>query len=77
MRIALVAPSYYPSIGGVEYVVKSVAERLASIGHEVTVVAGDPGAEEPREEEANGVEVVRWPVWSPGGHTTSRGREMS
>ena len=44
MRVLFVAPSYYPSIGGVEYVVKSVAERLARMGHEVTVVAGDPGA---------------------------------
>jgi glycosyltransferase involved in cell wall biosynthesis len=40
MRIVYVAPSYYPWIGGVEYVVKSVAERLAKMGHEVMVVAG-------------------------------------
>jgi glycosyltransferase involved in cell wall biosynthesis len=40
MRILLIAPSYYPHIGGVEYVVKSVAERLARAGHEV--VAGEP-----------------------------------
>jgi glycosyltransferase involved in cell wall biosynthesis len=34
MRIAYVAPGYSPRIGGVEYVVKSVAERLAKLGHE-------------------------------------------
>jgi len=28
MRVLYIAPSYYPHIGGVEYVVKSVAERL-------------------------------------------------
>ncbi|ABP49966.1 MAG: glycosyltransferase family 4 protein [Pyrobaculum arsenaticum] len=67
MRILFVAPSYYPHVGGVEYVVKSVAERLAKLGHEVAVLAGEPGAEAPREEEVNGVRVVRWPVWSPGG----------
>jgi len=67
VRVLFVAPSYYPSIGGVEYVVKSVAERLARMGHEVTVVAGDPEAGGPREEEVSGVRVVRWPVWSPGG----------
>jgi multimeric flavodoxin WrbA len=40
MRIVYVAPSYYPWIGEVEYVVKSVAERLAKMGHEVMVIAG-------------------------------------
>lgn len=67
MRILFVAPSYYPHVGGVEYVVKSIAERLAKAGHEVSVLAGEAEAEAPREEEINGVRVVRWPVWSPGG----------
>jgi len=67
MRIVYVAPSYYPRIGGVEYVVKSVAERMAKMGHEVTVVAGEPEAEKPREEEINGVRVIRWPTWAPSG----------
>jgi glycosyltransferase involved in cell wall biosynthesis len=66
MRILFIAPSYYPHIGGVEYVVKSVAERLAKAGHEVTVVAGEPNTDKPYEEVVNGVRVVRWPVWSPG-----------
>jgi len=39
MRIVYVAPSYHPWFGGIEYIVKSVAERLAKMGHEVTVVA--------------------------------------
>jgi glycosyltransferase involved in cell wall biosynthesis len=67
MRIVYVAPSYYPRIGGVEYVVKSVAERMAKLGHEVTVVAGEPEAEKPREEEINGIRVIRWPAWAPSG----------
>ncbi len=29
MKIAYIAPTYPPRIGGIEYVVKSVAERLA------------------------------------------------
>jgi len=62
-----VSPTYYPRIGGVEYVVKSVAERLAKAGHEVAVLAGEPGIDEPVEEEVNGVRVVRWPTWAPGG----------
>ncbi len=46
---------------------KSVAERMAKLGHEVTVVAGEPEAEKPREEEINGVRVIRWPTWAPSG----------
>jgi glycosyltransferase involved in cell wall biosynthesis len=67
LRILQVAPGYYPRIGGVEYVVKSVSERLVKIGHEVTVLAGEPGIESPREEDVNGVRVIRWPTWSPSG----------
>ncbi|MEM3974827.1 MAG: glycosyltransferase family 4 protein [Ignisphaera sp.] len=67
MKLLYVAPRYYPSVGGVEYVVKSVAERLALRGHEVTVLCGEPGIGEPREEWINGVRVVKWPVWTPGG----------
>lgn len=67
MRILQVAPGYYPRIGGVEYVVKSVSERLVKIGHEVAVLAGEPGVESQREEDVNGVRVIRWPTWSPGG----------
>ncbi|MGC9107509.1 MAG: glycosyltransferase family 4 protein, partial [Infirmifilum sp.] len=66
MRILFVSPRYYPHVGGVEYVVKSVAERLAKAGHEVVVLAGEPKASRPYEEIINSVRVVRWPVWSPG-----------
>jgi len=66
MRIIHVAPRYHPHIGGVEYVVKSVAERLAKMGHTVTVIAGEPNTDKPHEEEINGVEIIRWPTWSPG-----------
>jgi len=45
MRILYVSLTYYPRVGGVEYVVKSVAERLAKAGHEVSVLAGEPDAE--------------------------------
>ena len=66
MKIIQVAPGYYPRIGGLEYVVKSISERLVKFGHEVIVLAGEPGVDKPREEEVNGVRVIRWPVWSPG-----------
>ena len=66
MRILQIAAHYYPRIGGLEYVVKSVSERLARMGHNVIVIAGEPEIEEPREEEVNDVRVIRWPTWSPG-----------
>jgi len=67
MRILYISPTYYPRIGGVEYVVKSVAERLAKAGHEVAVLTGEPGIGKPIEEEVNGVRVIRWPTWASGG----------
>ena len=78
MRIVYVAPSYYPHIGGVEYVVKPVAERLARLGHEVIVLTGEPGIDKPVEEFISRVRVVRWPVWSPGGayHMSRRREEL-
>jgi len=66
MRLLYVAPRYYPHIGGVEYVVKSVAERLAKRGHEVIVLCGEPGIDSPREEWINNVHVVRWSIWASG-----------
>ena len=78
MRILYIAPLYYPHIGGLEYVVKSVAERLVRLGHEVTVLAGEPGIDKPVEELVNGVRVVRWPTRSPGGayHIPRRRAEL-
>ncbi|MDW8062412.1 MAG: glycosyltransferase family 4 protein [Nitrososphaerota archaeon] len=66
MKLLFIVSHYYPYIGGVEYVVKSVAERLVDRGHSVTVLCGDPGIDNPREETINRVSTIRWPVWSPG-----------
>ena len=42
MKILFISPSYYPHVDGVEYVVKSVAERPTRIGRKVVVLAGEP-----------------------------------
>lgn len=65
MKLLYVSPRYYPHVGGVEYVVKSAAERLVRRGHSVTVLCGEPGLENLNEERINGVPVIRWPVWAP------------
>jgi len=66
MRVMFVVSHYYPYTGGVEYVVKSVAERLVKRGHDVTVLCGESNIDNPMEEWINGVHVFRWPVWAPG-----------
>ena len=60
MRIVHVCHHYWPVVGGIENVVKSLAEGMARLGHEVHVVTSSYGAEgRPREEEVNGVYVHR------------------
>jgi len=66
VRITYTAPTYHPHVGDVEYIVEAVAERLAKRGHEVVVLAGEPNAEKPTEEEVNGVHVVKLSTWTPG-----------
>ncbi len=77
MRIVQVAPFYTPVIGGVEDVVKHIAEHMAGRGHEVYVVTynrlrtGGAGGL-PKEEEINGVHVVRLKptaTWSHGSYS--------
>jgi glycosyltransferase involved in cell wall biosynthesis len=66
MKTMFVVSHYYPYTGGVEYVVKSVAERLVKKGHDATVLCGESSIDNPKEEWINGVHVFRWPVWAPG-----------
>lgn len=65
MNLLFLTPRYFPHLGGVEYVVKSVAERLVKKGHDVTVLCGESSIDNPKEEWINGVHVYRWPVWAP------------
>ena len=66
MKILFVSPRYFPHIGGVEYVVKSISERLVRKGHDIIVLCGESGLDSPKEEWINGIYVIRWPVWAPG-----------
>jgi len=38
---------------------------LVKVGHGVSALAGEPDADEPVEEEVNGVRVVKRPTWTP------------
>jgi len=60
MKIIHIHHHYWPVIGGLENVVKALAEGMAKLGHEVHVVASTYGAEgRPKEEVVNGVHVHR------------------
>jgi len=78
MKIVHIAPFYHPVIGGVEEVVKKVAEYMASRGNEICVVTynrartGSIGGF-PREEIINGVHVIRLKpdfIWSHGTYSS-------
>lgn len=60
LNIVHVTPRYLPSIGGVEYVVKSLAEGMSKIGHDVTVFTLDSSQGLPRKERMNGVTIKRF-----------------
>ena len=78
MRIAHIAPFYAPVIGGVEEVVKRVAEYAASKGHETYVITYNRLRNSgvgllTREEEINGVHVIRLKsdlTWSHGTYSS-------
>jgi Glycosyltransferase len=78
MKILTVAPRYYPHVGGVEYVVKSIAESLAKLGHEITVLVGEPNSKKRLEEYANDIHIIRWPTWAPSGayHIPKEGGQL-
>ena len=65
MKIIQVCPRYHPYIGGVERVVKNIAEYLAKMNHEVTVYATDPSNTIPRIRVINGVELRNYPALAP------------
>ena len=60
MKIIHVHHHYWPVVGGLENVVKALAEGMAKLGHEVHVVTSTYGAgSRPREEVINGVHIHR------------------
>ena len=58
MRILAVTKYYYPVIGGVETLVRTLAERHVQAGHQCTVLCMDP--ERDSDEIINGVRVIRF-----------------
>jgi len=60
MRVVHVCHHYWPVAGGIENVVRFLAEGMVRLGHEVHVVTSTYGAKDrPREEVVNGVYIHR------------------
>jgi len=60
MRIVHVYLHYWPVVGGLENVVRALAEGMAKLGHEIHVITSTYGAQgRPREEEIDGVQIHR------------------
>jgi len=84
MRIVHITPFYHPVIGGVEEVVRRVAEYTTSKGMEVYIVTYnrlrvDGIGSLPREEEINGVHVIRLKpdfIWSHGTYSSELGEVL-
>ena len=67
MKIIHISTHYWPVVGGLENVVKALAEGMAKLGHEVHVITSTYGAQDrPREEEINGVHIYRIKNIRPG-----------
>jgi len=78
MRILFITHRYHPHLGGIEYVVKSIAQRLSKLGHGVTILTGEPMIDKPSEEEINNVLVIRWPtlLFKEAYHIPKRRKEL-
>jgi len=64
MKILFVLENFYPNIGGVETLFKSLTEQLVREGHEVMVITTRLNDDMPAEEIMNGVKIRRYPFFN-------------
>lgn len=62
MKILFVLENYYPNIGGVETLFKTLVEELISAGHSCTVITSRLHSDDPLVEEGKGLKIIRIPV---------------
>lgn len=60
MKILFVLESYYPNIGGVETLFKSLAEALSHRNHQVRIITVHPGGGVPVEEKSGNITIRRY-----------------
>jgi len=61
MKIVFVLENYFPNIGGVESLFKSLVESLAKEGHQITIVTSRITAESPLKEKKGNIRIRRMP----------------
>ena len=59
LKIIFVSEYYYPHLGGIEIVIKEIAERLANNGHDIHVITCKLGVEK-NLERLNGVTYIEY-----------------
>src|ERR1043166_5306855 len=67
LRIVMVCARYHPLTGGIETHVHETARRLADRACTVDVLTTDTTGELPRQEQIDGISILRvpaWPSWS-------------
>ncbi len=64
MKVLFILENFYPHIGGVETLFKSLAESLVHRGHEVTVLTNNFTGKLSKTDNINGVEIRRLPFFN-------------
>lgn len=62
MKVLFVLENYYPNIGGVETLFKTLVERLVVVGYECTVITSQLQPDDPAVEKSPGLTIIRIPV---------------
>lgn len=63
LRILMVTARYFPYMGGTETHVYEVGRRLATAGHEVTILTTNPAGKLPATQRSDGMNIVRVRAW--------------
>lgn len=61
MRLVYVLEYYYPNIGGVETLFKSLIESLAQEGHQITIITSQVNPNDPLKEKQGNIQISRMP----------------
>ncbi len=61
MRILFILENYYPNVGGLETLFKTLVEKLAAAGHEITIITTKPFGGLPFKEIIGNIKIIRLP----------------
>jgi len=61
MRLLFVLENYYPNVGGVETLFKSLIKKLSDEGHQITLITTKLSKASPEYEKIDNIEIYRYP----------------